>query len=95
MKALRKKVGQPWEVVEIANELKALQEAVGGYIETLTIFEDCVLLCNEEGLLRGLPYNCEVFGMTLVGDILLVGVSDDEFTDVPEFMIEEVQKWDD
>ena len=97
MKALQKKVGQPWEVVEIANELKALQKAVGGYIETVTLFEDCILICNEEGRLRGLPYNCEVLGMTFVGDILLVGVDGDEFADVPEleYWIEEVQRWDD
>lgn len=97
MKALQKKVGQPWEVVEIANELKALQEAVGGYIEAVTLFEEVALICNEEGHLRGMPHNIDVLGMTFVGDILLVGVDGDEFADVPEleYWIEEVQKWDD
>ena len=84
MKALQKKVGQPWKVVEIANELKALQEAVGGYIEVKTIATDCALVCNEEGRLLGLPYNCELIGIGFVGDILMVGVDGEEFTDVPD-----------
>ena len=95
MKALQKKVGQPWEVVEIANELKALQEAVGGYIETMTLTSNCCLIINEEGMILGLPENCIFLGVRLVGDILMVGVDGEEFTDVPELWIEEVQKWDD
>ena len=95
MKALQKKVGQPWEVVEIANELKALHEAVGGYIETMTLTSNCCLIINEEGRILGLPENCIFLGVRLVGNILMVGVDGDEFTDVPELWIEEVQKWDD
>lgn len=95
MKALQKKVGQPWEVVEIANELKALQKAVGGYIETMTLTPDCCLIINEEGRILGLQENCIFLGARLVGDILMVGMDGEEFTDVPELWIEEVQKWDD
>lgn len=43
--------------VVIKNELKALQETVGGYIETLTLAEGVVLICNEEGKLLKLEPN--------------------------------------
>ena len=35
--------------VEVKNELKALQETVGGYIQTLILAEGVVLICNKEG----------------------------------------------
>lgn len=37
--------------VEVKNELKALQETVGGHIQTLKLAEGVVLICNEEGKL--------------------------------------------
>lgn len=59
---------------DIPNTLEAFQEAVGGYIETDHIFSDLVIICNEEGLLRGLPYNCQIMGADFVGTILFLGV---------------------
>lgn len=72
----------------ISNTLKNLQNTVDGYIETVTLDwdgQDFVILCNEEGKLRGLPYNCGLFGMTFYGTLVFVGVSGDEFTDFPLF----------
>ena len=64
------------------NTLEAFQKAVGGYIETVTIAEDLVLICNEEGRLRGLPYNATICGVPFVGTVLAVGVKGDEFASV-------------
>lgn len=46
-------------VQEIDNDLKAMQEIVGGLIEPVPLYEDpeVCLVCNEEGKLLGLPYN--------------------------------------
>ena len=45
-------------VVEIADDLDAMQELVGGYIEEYMPFDDDVaLVCNEEGKMNGLPLN--------------------------------------
>lgn len=74
MKAVYKEPGKAARVVEIENSLQALQKAVGGYIETVTVFSDATILCNEEGRLQGLPYNCTVLGVSFVGPILAVGV---------------------
>ena len=84
MKAIRKKPGCAPEIIEVENTLKALQREVSGYIETVTIASDAVIICNEEGRILGLPDNCRVCGVDFVGTILVVGRNKDEFCDVPE-----------
>ena len=83
MKAIRKKPGCAPEIIEVENTLEALQQEVGGYIETVSI-ADVVIICNAEGRLCGLPYNCRFVGVDFVGTILVVGRNKDEFCDVPE-----------
>lgn len=84
MKAIRKKPGCEPEIIEVDNTLAALQAEVGGYIETVTIASDAVIICNEEGRILGLPDNCRVCGVDFVGTVLIVGTKGDEFCDVPE-----------
>lgn len=83
MEVIIKKPGSPAYLEDIPNTLEELQRIVGGYIETVTLATDAVIICNEEGRLRDLPYNCELFGVPFVGTIIIAGVSADEFTDVP------------
>ncbi len=83
IKVLAKHPGHPAHFVHIPNTLEAMQSLVGGYIETVTLATDLVLICNEEGFLRGLPDNCRLCGMRLVGSILLAGIDGDEFADIP------------
>lgn len=84
MKAIRKKPGCAPEIIEVENTLKALQREVSGYIETVTIASDAVIICNEEGRILGLPDNCRVCGVDFVGTVLIVGTKGDEFCDVSE-----------
>ena len=74
--------------VDIENTLEALQEAVFGYIEAITLVPDrAVMIVNEEGRIRGMAVNpaaSAVSGIPVVGPALIVGVDGDEFTDVPE-----------
>lgn len=66
------------------NTLEAFQQAVGGYIETVTICEDLVLICNEEGRLRNLPENGWICGVHFVGTVLAVCTdSEGNFTGIP------------
>lgn len=83
MKILRKRPGEPWEFADVENTLEALQAEVGGYIEAVSFLSDACLLVNEEGILRGLPYNVNFAGLPLVGTVLMAGVNGDEFCDVP------------
>ncbi len=69
------------------NSLEAFQRAVGGYIETCTLATDLVIICNEEGRLRGLPHNCTAFGVDFVGTILVAGVKGDEFASLKASMV--------
>lgn len=84
MKAIIKEPGKKPRITEIENNLAALQEAVGGYIETVTLAKDCCIICNEEGRLQGLPYNLTFGGISFVGTVLFVGVVGDEFADLGE-----------
>ena len=52
MKILYKKPGEAPEIRDVANDLEALQKLVGGYIETVTA-GDVVIICNEEGKMKG------------------------------------------
>ena len=75
-----KRPGQAAEVeLLFENTLQAFQEAVGGYIETVTFAADAVLICNGEGRLLGLPYNCNFAGTDFVGTILIAGVRGEDF----------------
>lgn len=72
---------------DIENTLEALQAAVDGYIEAVTLIPGkAVMIVNEEGLLRGMAQNpiaSAVANTQIVGPALVVGVDGDEFTDFP------------
>ena len=76
--AVIKKPGEAPYVDHIENELHTLQELVGGYIETVTIATDLILICNEEGRLLNLPFNFDCCGMGLYGTVLAVSYKGDE-----------------
>ena len=84
IRVYRKQPGELLHQIEIANTLEDLQKAVGGYIETVTVATDLVIICNEEGKIMGLPYNVTFCGTEFVGTILFAGVKGDEFADAPE-----------
>lgn len=84
MKVIYKAPGCAPEIIDVPNTLEALQEKVGGYIETVTFATDACIICNEEGKLLGLPDNCCLLGKHFVGPILIVGIDGEEFCDIPE-----------
>ena len=85
MKAFLLEPEQPGREIEIENTLAALQKAVGGYIETLSVGGGLVAVVNEEGKLNGLPFNRGLYhgGMDpvdyLYGNILFVGTNGEDF----------------
>jgi len=85
-------------VTWVSDSLKNLQNTVGGYIETVTLDNGLVLICNEEGRLRNMPYNFTLrflhyFNPTdavevrpyqmIFGTVIACGVDGDEFADIP------------
>lgn len=81
IKALVVRPGRAPEPVTVENELKALQELVEGDIETVTIWwpEPAVIVCNDEGLVRGLPLCAAVEGVPIYGTFLIVGADGEDF----------------
>ena len=93
---IKRSCDQFGEEATIPNTLKALQKAVGGYIETVTLDKGVVLICNEEGKIRDMPYNFTLGRMVAInpsdeimmrnpifGTVIACGASGDEFADIP------------
>lgn len=70
-------------MTNISCTLKNLQNIVGGYIETVTVSDDFVIICNEEGVIRDLPFNCSICGHQFFGDLIFIGVDGEDFADIP------------
>ena len=75
-------------MTNVSNALHNLQNIVGGYIETVTLPGGVVIICDEEGRLKGYEHCCTVFpsqacGVEFVGEIIAVGYEGDEFCDIP------------
>ena len=83
IKVLIKDPGKKPRSTWISKTLDNLQKTVGGYIETVTLASDLVVICNEEGRLKGLPYNCEICGIKFLGTIILCGKNEDDFDNIP------------
>lgn len=78
-----KRPGELPQKATITNRLENLQAIVGGYIEAVTLASDFAIICNEDGRLMGLPYNCDICGVSFVGPIIFVGIDGEEFTNAP------------
>lgn len=78
-------------MTNVSNTLKNLQKIVDGPIETVKISPHVVIICNEEGKLRGLEKNFW-FGLLpwardlIVGEVVVVGVDGEDFVDLPEWI---------
>src|SRR5215475_7933873 len=62
---------------DMQGRLTALQQAVGGYIEVVTIPDEphLLLVVNEDGRLQELPANVtasQLAGQLIVGDVVLI-----------------------
>lgn len=76
----------------VDNTLEAVQELVGGYIETVPLnMPGVILVCNEEGKLRGMKPNPYPGIPDLVGPWFICGVSGEEFDDVPREFVKLVR----
>ena len=82
--------GQAPEAVTMSNTLEAFQAAVGGYIETVGLDANVVLVCNEEGKNLGLPLNrplTDNHGLPydmICGTFFLAGLGAEDFVSLTE-----------
>lgn len=91
--------GQYPKQVEISDELKALQQAVGGSIGATYPFDDPVaIVYNDDGKLMGLPLNRalrdehgEAYDL-IAGTFLVVGLSEEDFASLTPELAEKFEK---
>jgi hypothetical protein len=83
LKAIVKEPGKEPEEFIVTDELKALQNIVDGYIEAVMVEEDLVVICDEEGRLKGKPYNCWFDGINFRGTIVVLGSKGENFDNCP------------
>lgn len=78
----------------IGADLKSLQQVVGGYIESISPYDDPVaIICNEEGKLEQLPFNRGLRDESgnlydyIAGNFMIVGLGEEDFTSLlPEYV---------
>lgn len=78
IKGISMRVDEQPQVEEIENDLRAFQRYVGGYIQTVKISDDVVMIVNEEGKLMRLPPNflCDTIHDVIVGNAIFVGCTE-------------------
>lgn len=84
IKVIVKEPGKDPEDKMVKNELHALQKIVGGLIEVVPIGNGVLLVANEEGKIRDLPFNCKIAGHRIFGTFFLCGDGAPEFTSFPD-----------
>lgn len=87
IRAMKIEPNKPITIIDLKNKLIALQLQVGGYIETVPLGEDSVMIVDEEGMLKQYQRNelaSYISGTHIYGTALIVGVDGEEFTDCPE-----------
>ncbi len=86
MRVLFKDVGNPVRSMVIPNELGVMQQLVDGYIEIITLLDDLVIICNEEGRINGMKKNFRIDALNdfVFGPALFVGADGEEFCSIKE-----------
>ena len=78
MKILFKEPNKEFKTKEIENDLKTLQQLVGGYIEVIPYRDNIVIVLDEEGKLKGKEPNICFPNDILVGNCIFVGTKDED-----------------
>lgn len=75
----------------IGNDLKSMQSVVGGYIEEISLSDNAVLVCNEEGKIKGLEANRRVGNDVIAGTFFIAG--DDGSEDLVSLTDEQIKHY--
>lgn len=91
IRVLYKLPGRMIRTMLIQNDLKKLQNLVGGYIEAVNIFKDVVMIVNEEGKLNNMEPNF-LYGFDLiVGPAIFCRADRDKLASLTEEQMETVK----
>ena len=93
IKAVIQRPGQISQIITIPNTLEALQQLVGGYIETLTLPDGFVIICNEEGRYLGLQPNVNTYAGVIVGNIIITKAEGEDFASLTPEQLQSARGW--
>ena len=83
------------EIKDGAEHLEQMQAIVGGLIEPIYPYhEEVAIVCNEEGLINGLPFNRSVPGGYggVFGTFFICGLGEEDFCSLPPDLMERFKK---
>ena len=83
------------EILDSADHLDQMQAIVGGLIEPIYPYhEEVAIVCNEEGLINGLPFNRSVPGGYggVFGTFFICGLGEEDFCSLPPKLMERFKK---
>lgn len=83
------------EIKDGADHLEQMQAIVGGLIEPIYPYhEEMAIVCNEEGLINGLPFNRSVPGGYggVFGTFFICGLGEEDFCSLPPDLMERFKK---
>ncbi len=84
LKGLLVKPNELPEEIMFDNTLKKKQELVNGYIEYAYSenYPDVVFICNEEGKIKGLPYNRDIGHDIIAGNFIIISAREEDGEDL-------------
>ena len=93
LRIVLKKVGEIPEIMNIENTLEAKQKLVGGLIEVVSVTDNILLICNEEGKLENLFPNLVFDYDYIAGDCIFVGddYENGDFKSLTDDQIDEIK----
>ena len=83
------------EIQDGTDHLEQMQAIVGGLIEPIYPYhEEVAIVCNEEGLINGLPFNRSVPGGYggVFGTFFICGLGEEDFCSLPPKLMERFKK---
>ena len=83
------------EIKDGADHLEQMQAIVGGLIEPIYPYhEEVAIVCNEEGLINGLPFNRSVPGGYggVFGTFFICGLGEEDFCSLPPKLMERFKR---
>ena len=92
IRVVTKQPGASPRTMLISNRLESLQNRVGGYIETVSVFRDVVMICNEEGKLKRMVPNFLYGFDMIVGPVVFAGTQRDKLVSLTPEQIEKVRE---
>ena len=83
MRVVIKEPNEKPRSIFINNQLRALQDLVGGFIEVYPLKPDLLMIINEDGKLIGEPLNFFIPNDYVSGTAVFAGKDGEDFTDCP------------